>query len=32
MELKSELSAYILYYNNSRLHSSLGYKQPARYY
>jgi putative transposase len=32
LELKSELSSYILYYNNRRLHSSLGYKQPARYY
>lgn len=32
IELKSELYTYILYYNNRRLHSSLGYKQPAKYY
>jgi putative transposase len=32
LELKAELSSYILYYNNRRLHSSLGYKQPAKYY
>jgi len=32
IELKSELYTYILYYNNRRLHSSLCYKQPAKYY
>lgn len=32
IELKSELSQYIVYYNTKRLHSSLGYKQPAKYY
>lgn len=31
-ELKFELKKYIEYYNNRRLHSSLGYKQPSRYY
>ena len=31
-ELKTELKGYVLYYNNTRLHSSLGYKQPARFY
>ncbi|MFN8789626.1 MAG: IS3 family transposase, partial [Neisseriaceae bacterium] len=29
IQLKTELSNYIVYYNNKRLHSSLGYKQPA---
>ena len=32
IELKTELQKYIFYYNNRRLHSSLGYKQPAKYY
>lgn len=32
VELKTELSKYIWYYNNERLHSSLNYKQPAIYY
>ena len=32
VELKSRLRTYITYYNNKRLHSSLGYKQPAKYY
>jgi len=32
IELKSELSQYIVYYNTRRLHSSLGYRQPAKYY
>lgn len=32
IELKAELAEYIVYYNNRRLHSSLEYKQPARYY
>ena len=32
IELKAELQKYIFYYNNRRLHSSLGYKQPAKYY
>lgn len=31
-QLKFELKQYIEYYNNRRLHSSLGYKQPAKYY
>ena len=31
-QLKFELKQYIEYYNNRRLHSSLGYKQPAIYY
>lgn len=31
-ELKSQLNEYIGYYNNYRLHSSLGYKTPAKYY
>lgn len=31
-ELKIMLGDYISYYNNKRLHSSLGYKQPAKYY
>ena len=30
--LKYELADYVKYYNNRRLHSSLGYKQPAKYY
>lgn len=30
--LRTELNKYIEYYNNRRLHSSLGYKQPAKYY
>lgn len=32
LELKALLGKYIVYYNNKRLHSSLGYKQPAKYY
>lgn len=32
LELRSILGDYISYYNNKRLHSSLGYKQPAKYY
>ena len=32
LELKIELSAYISYYNNKRLHSSIGYNQAVRYY
>ena len=32
LELKVALKDYIAYYNNKRLHSSLGYKQPAKYY
>ncbi|MFN8769264.1 MAG: integrase core domain-containing protein [Neisseriaceae bacterium] len=32
IQLKAELSNYIEYYNNKRLHSSLGYKQPAKCY
>jgi putative transposase len=32
IQLKTELSNYIVYYNNKRLHSSIGYKQPAKYY
>lgn len=32
IQLKAELRNYIAYYNNKRLHSSLGYKQPAKYY
>lgn len=31
-ELKSQLNDYINYYNNYRLHSSLGYKAPTTYY
>jgi transposase InsO family protein len=31
-ELKAQLNEYISYYNNYRLHSSLGYKTPAHYY
>lgn len=31
-ELKTQLVKYIHYYNNSRLHSSLGYKTPTNYY
>lgn len=31
-ELKLVLRDYIVYYNSRRLHSSLGYKQPAKYY
>lgn len=31
-ELKTNLSDYVKYYNHQRLHSSLGYKQPAKYY
>jgi putative transposase len=30
--LRSALNKYIEYYNNRRLHSSLGYKQPAKCY
>lgn len=32
IELKSQLVKYIHYYNNFRLHSSLGYKTPTNYY
>jgi len=32
LELKSILGDYISYYNNKRLHSSLGYAQPAKHY
>ena len=31
-ELKVELSKYVNYYNNLRLHSSLGYKSPISHY
>jgi putative transposase len=30
--LRTELNKYIEYYNNRRLHSSLGYRQPAKCY
>ncbi len=32
LELKSILGDYISYYNNKRLHSSLGYAKPAKHY
>jgi putative transposase len=32
LQLKHELAKYIAYYNNLRLHSSLGYKAPMFYY
>jgi putative transposase len=32
LQLRLILNNYISYYNNKRLHSSLGYKQPTEYY
>lgn len=32
IDLKLQLKKYICYYNHRRLHSSLGYKQPAEIY
>lgn len=30
-ELKRELRAYVLWYNNKRIHSSLNYRTPVEY-